>query len=76
MMVSNSLWYIGIKLITLVFFSIGATVTIETTTFSLPEGNNGSFTPIQICLRLTDTQSGLMRNLFYTVTLNFGTAGN
>ena len=52
-----------------------ASVSLEITTVSLPEGNAGEMTRVRVCVILDDIQGGLLRELTYTLTVNFGTAG-
>ena len=48
---------------------------IETTSFSMAEGNAGDMNDVEVCLRLMDIQSGLLRNLVFSLTVDFDTAG-
>ena len=45
------------------------------TTISLPEGNNGDTTPVQVCLELDNIQAGLERSLDFSLSVALGTAG-
>ena len=57
------------------FYLTGANVTIETPLFSEDEGNDGTMNTVQVCVRLTDIQSGLMRDLVFSLTVDFDSAG-
>ena len=52
-----------------------ASVSLGITTVSLPEGDAGEMTRVEVCVILDDIQGGLLRELTYTLTVNFGTAG-
>ena len=67
----------GFKNMTIIIFlnSIGATVSFDTTERILAEGNNGDLNTFDVCITLDDVQSGLMRELKYTVSAVLGTAG-
>ena len=52
------------------FLPTGATIAIVTPTITIME----DMTPIDVCIVLRDIESGLMRELRYTLTVNLGTA--
>ena len=54
----------------LLFLPTGATIAIVMPTITIVE----DMTPIDVCIVLRDIQSGLMRELRYTLTVNLGTA--
>ena len=41
----------------------------------MQEGNSGDQNTFQLCVMLTDVQSGLDRDLIFSVSIEFGTAG-
>ena len=41
----------------------------------MPEGNSGDQNTFELCVMLTDVQSGLDRDLIFSVSIEFGTAG-
>ena len=55
--------------------STAARVSVGTTERTLDEGNDGDLNTIDVCITLDDVQSGLMRELKYTVSAVLGTAG-
>ena len=56
--------------------SSGARATIVTESFSEFEGNMGQMTDVDVCLILNDIQGGLFRDIVFTLTVDFSTAGN
>ena len=50
-------------------------MSVPTPSFSLPEGDEGDTATVDVCIRLDDTQNGLLRELEYTVDVDLGNAG-
>lgn len=59
------------------FFSslLGATVSVPTSRFSVLEGDEGDTVPVDVCIRLDDIQSGLLRQVEFFVTVDLRNAG-
>lgn len=50
-------------------------MTIVTNSTMMQEGNSGDVTPFEVCVMLTDIQSGLMRDLLFSLSVEFITSG-
>ena len=48
---------------------------LVTESFSEVEGNMGQMTDVDVCLILRDVQDGLFRDIVFTLTVDFSTAG-
>ena len=50
-------------------------MTIVTNSAMMQEGNSGDLTPFEVCVMLTNIQSGLMRDLIFSLSVEFITSG-
>ena len=54
----------------------GAVVTVANTSVSVPEGNEGERTTVDVCVELKDAMNGLERNIELALNVtSFGTSG-
>ena len=57
------------------FVPVGATVEVLSSSTMMQEGNTGDLTPFELCVRLTNIQNGLERDLAFSVSVGFNNAG-
>lgn len=50
-------------------------MSVETSELMMIEGNDGDMNEVEVCVVLNDLQSGLMRELVYTLSVDLETAG-